>query len=204
MRTNNALMHGASASAPRCHDVVSVAAASVATDAGNAAGLADAHAVSAATLAAAAGSVASPARSINSSISSDSDNSDMIGGGCAAFAADGDDVDKDMPTDVEASKYSFLDRLEHYMERALISDLNRKAVELAIMIELGTNVREIDSMKKYSKEKAFLNSYVTIIWEIPDERFENEAVCAAMLIACTGARKRILEGGTLWRKYKSE
>jgi hypothetical protein len=50
-RANNALMHGASASAPRCHDVASVAVASVATDAGNDAGLAAAHAISAAALA---------------------------------------------------------------------------------------------------------------------------------------------------------
>ena len=73
MRANNALMHGASASAPRYHDVVSVAAASVATDAGNAAGHADAHAVSVAAFAAAVGSIASPARSVNSSYFSESD-----------------------------------------------------------------------------------------------------------------------------------
>ncbi len=123
-RANNALMPGASASTPRCHDVASVAAVSVATDAGNAAGVAAAHDLSAAALAAAAGSVASPVCSVNSSYSSDSDDSDMIGGDCADrgrqstglsdfidsspcssggdnydFAADGDDVDDDMPTD---------------------------------------------------------------------------------------------------------
>ena len=45
---------------------------------------------------------------------------------------DGDDIDNDMPTDAEASKYSFLDRLKHYMEWALITEDNRKAVELAV------------------------------------------------------------------------
>jgi hypothetical protein len=83
-RANNALMHGASASAPWCHDVASVAVASVATDAGNnAAGLAAAHAVSAASLAlaAAAGSIASPVCPVNSSNSSNTEDSDMIGGG---------------------------------------------------------------------------------------------------------------------------
>ncbi len=80
-RANNALMHRASASAPRCHDVASVAAASVAKDAGNAAGLAAAHAVSAAALAAAVGSIASPVCSVNSSNSSNSEDSDMFGGG---------------------------------------------------------------------------------------------------------------------------
>jgi hypothetical protein len=51
------------------------------------------------------------------------------------FSAGGDlfddDMDDDMPTDAEASKYSFHDRLEYYMESALISEDNRKAVELA-------------------------------------------------------------------------
>ena len=70
-RANNALMHGASASAP--HNVASVAAASVTTDAGNAAGVAAAHALSAAALDVTAGSVASPLCSVNSSLSSDSD-----------------------------------------------------------------------------------------------------------------------------------
>ena len=37
-----------------------------------------------------------------------------------------------LTTDAEASKYSFLDRLKHYMERALITEDNRKAVELAV------------------------------------------------------------------------
>ena len=178
---NNALLHGASASAPWCHDVASVADASVATDAGNAAGLGDAHAV---TDVAAAGGVASPARSVNTSNSSDSEDSNMIGEDCADFgcqstgltdftnsplpeedyfSADGDDIDEDdMPTDAEASKYSFLDRLEHYLERALITDNNCKAVELAIMVEVGTTVKEMDPMKKEVKEKAFLNSYVSI------------------------------------------
>jgi hypothetical protein len=68
-RSNNALIHGhgASASAPRCHDVASVAVASVATDARNAAGLAAAHAVSVAALAlaAAAGSITLPVCSVN-------------------------------------------------------------------------------------------------------------------------------------------
>ena len=219
-RANNALMHGASASPPPpCHDGASVGVASVPTDAGNAAGLASALAVSTATLAAAAGS---PACSVNSSNdSSDSKGSDMIAGGgnsspdspngrddydFSEFPTNGDDAadDNDMPTDAEASKFTFLERLEHYMERAQISEDNCKAVELAIMVEAGTTVREMDPMKKEVKEKAFLNSYVSIIQEIPDKRFEHASICLAMLLSYKGARKKVLEGGTLWRKYENE
>ena len=222
-RANNALMQhgGASASPPRCHDVASVDVASVATDAGektdaaeNAAGLASsALAVSTATfLAAAAG------RSNDSSDSEDSE--DMIGGGAippgspsgddnyefSEYPADDDDDadDDDMPTDAEASRFTFLERLEHYMERVQISEDNRKAVELAIMVEAGTTVREMDPMKKEVKEKAFLNSYVSIIQEIPDERFEHVSIGTKMLLSYKGARKKVLEGGTLWRKYENE
>jgi hypothetical protein len=125
-RANNALMQygGASASPPRCHDVASVDVASVlAMDAGeitdaaqkNAAGLASALAVSTATFAAAAG---------RSNDSSDSEDSGMIGGGADIppgspsagddyeFSDDDDADDDDMPTDAEASRFTFLERLE--------------------------------------------------------------------------------------------
>ena len=72
------------------------------------------------------------------------------------------------------------------------------------MVEAGATVREMDPMKKEVKEKAFLNSYVSIIQEISDEHFEHAAIGPAMLLAYKGARKKILEGGTLWRKYDNE
>ena len=65
-------------------------------------------------------------------------------------------------------------------------------------------MREMDPMKKEVKEKAFLNSYVNIIQEIPVECFEHAHIGPAMLLAFKGARKKILEGGTLWRKYETE
>ena len=47
------------------------------------------------------------------------------------------------------------------MERALITEDNCKAVELAIMVEASTTVREMDPMKKEEvKEKAFFISYM--------------------------------------------
>ena len=90
------------------------------------------------------------------------------------------------------------------MEWVIITEDNRKTVELSIMVEAGTTVREMDPMKKEVKEKGFLHSYVSIIEEIPDEHFEAAAIRQAMLLAYKGARKKILEGGTLWRKYKNE
>ena len=74
----------------------------------------------------------------------------------------------------------------------------------SIMVEAGTTVREMDPMKKEMKEKAFLNSYVSIIQEIPDEGFEHVSIGTKMLLSYKGARKKVLEGGTLWRKYENE
>jgi hypothetical protein len=34
------------------------------------------------------------------------------------------------------------------MEQGLINDKNQKSMELAIMVEAGTNVREMDPMKR--------------------------------------------------------
>jgi hypothetical protein len=62
----------------------------------------------------------------------------------------------------------------------------------------------MDPIKKEIKEKAFLNSYVSIIQEIPDERFEDIRTRPAMFLAYKGALKKILDGCTLWRKYENE
>ncbi len=80
--------------------------------------------------------------------------------GSPPFGLDGDDDIIDTKddeedlfvcvTDAKASTYSFVERLSHYMERHIICDGNRKAVELAIMIEAGSMVREWHQMKSTS------------------------------------------------------
>ncbi len=45
---------------------------------------------------------------------------------------------------------------------------------------------------------------MSIFQEIPNDRFDQASVRPAMLLAYKGARKKILEGGTLWRKDNSE
>jgi hypothetical protein len=81
------------------------------------------------------------------------------------------------------------------MDQQLIENGNWKAVELAIMVEAGTCVREMDPMKKEEKEKAFLSEYLNIIHEILDGNFGGPSVRQAMLIAYKGARKKELDGG---------
>jgi hypothetical protein len=62
----------------------------------------------------------------------------------SSFEAD-DDYER---TDLELSKYPFIERLDHYMERYPISEENCRSVELAIMVEAGSIVREMGTMMK--------------------------------------------------------
>ncbi len=58
-------------------------------------------------------------------------------------------------TNAQAKELSFVECLLHYMDWEFIENCNWKAVELAIMVEVGTHVREVDPMKKEVKERAF-------------------------------------------------
>jgi hypothetical protein len=105
-------------------------------------------------------------------------------------------------TDLEGSKFSFFERLDHYMERCPISEDYRRAVEVAIMVEAGSIVRELGTMTKESREKAYHQEYLALISDIPSERFEDESVRDAMKLRFKGMRK----GGdmtptNLLRKY---
>jgi len=115
-----------------------------------------------------------------------------------------DDFEDDLKTDAEVSRYSFFDRLEHYMEHVPISSANRKTVELTIMVEAGSNVREMATMNKDSRELAFHREYLTLIGDIDDERFTDDGVRRQMQTVFKGARKKEMCAGTLYRMYESQ
>ena len=108
-------------------------------------------------------------------------------------------------TDLEVSKYPFVERLDHYMERYPISEENRRSVELAIMVDAGSIVREMGTMTKERREQAFYQEYMSLISEIPSERFVKDGVRLQMQLRFKGMRK----GGdmnptNLLRKYETE
>jgi hypothetical protein len=86
----------------------------------------------------------------------------------------GDDDDIDFPNtddgesvpDAEVNKYSFLERLHHYMDGNKISNANRKCVEWAILFEVGTLVRNMDTMRTADMEATIFNKYVNIVRDI--------------------------------------
>ena len=132
--------------------------------------------------------------------SQDSSSDDSVLGMRSFSPGDEDDDDyDDEKTDQEVSKYSFYDRLEHYMERELIKEDNRKSVELAIMVEAGSNVREMGVMTKELRANRFHSEYVSIIAEIPDTRFDDDSLRASMQHRFKGMRKGEMSADNLLR-----
>ena len=117
--------------------------------------------------------------------------------------ADFSDDDDALPPNGEVSKYTFFARLTHYMEGAKITQQNRKAVEIAILVEAGTSVRNMDAMKKTKREEKLFSKYVSIINEIEDDRFGDDSVRRDMLHKYKGA-KAPHSGANLLRKLDLE
>jgi hypothetical protein len=124
--------------------------------------------------------------------------------GSPTFSLDNEDQVADSPTDNEVSKYSFYQRLTHYMEGHKISDLNRAAVELCILSEAGAFVRNMDPMKKDIKERAFLAKYISIVDDIEDDQFVNETLVRDKMRRIYKGAKKEHTAQSLWRKYEQE
>jgi hypothetical protein len=115
------------------------------------------------------------------------------------------DVNRDAatPTDNEVSRYSFFDRLKHYMEGNLITEGNRASVEMCILVEAGSAVRGMDPMKKEKKEQVYFAKYLAILDEIEDSMFSQTNLRECMRLRYKNAKKENT-GTSLWRKYEAE
>ena len=116
---------------------------------------------------------------------------------------DDDNIDN-VRTDLEVSKYSFFERLHHYMERVPISEENRGTVELAVMVEAGSIVREMGTMTKERRESAYYEEYMNVLHDIPHELFAEGTVRENMMSRFKGMRKGDMNPGCLLRKYETE
>ena len=117
-----------------------------------------------------------------------------------------DDIPSDFdeePTDAEVGKWSFHERLVHYLDGEKISHSIRKAVECVILIEGGTYICNLNPMKKPQMGALLLNKYQSLIEYIEDQHFSSDNVREDMLWGYKGAKKG-LTGDTLWRKLEKE
>jgi hypothetical protein len=136
--------------------------------------------------------------------SDDSSASDLVGDVLFPSGGDNGVESEDEKTDLEVSKYSFFDRLEHYMDHETIKEDNRKAVELALMVEAGSIVREMGTMTKEQRSTRFFREYISLIGDIPDSRFEDGGVRQNMEQRFKGMRRGEMNAENLFRKYESE
>jgi len=65
--------------------------------------------------------------------------------------------------DAEVNNYSFREHLRHYMGGNKISDANRKCVEWTILFEVGTLVRNMDTIRTADIEASIFSKYVNIV-----------------------------------------
>ena len=62
-------------------------------------------------------------------------------------------------TNAEVTKYSFLERVRHYMGGKQIDTYNRVVVEACIFVEVGTVIKDLETMKIPVMEELFYNKY---------------------------------------------
>ena len=89
------------------------------------------------------------------------------------------------------------------MDGNKISDANRKCVEWTIIFEVGTLVRNMDTMRTVDMEASIFGKYVIIVRDIEDEHFESDSVRAKMLHRFK-AGKQDLCGRNVLRRWKGE
>jgi len=111
--------------------------------------------------------------------------------------------DADSVPNAEVNKYSFVEHLHHYMDGNKISDANRKCVEWTILFEVGTLVRNMDTMRIADMEASIFSKYVNIVHDIEDKHFESNSVRLKMQRRFK-AGKQDLCGRNLFRRWKSE
>ncbi len=100
------------------------------------------------------------------------------------------------------TKFAFVERLRHYMAEALIGLSNRSAVEACIFMEVGTAIRDLDTMKVPQMEDLFFSKYMAVVCSIPANRFIDKSVRSIILERYAGAKK-VNTGRSLFRKYKT-
>jgi hypothetical protein len=88
------------------------------------------------------------------------------------------------------------------MAGSLIRLSNRSAVEACIFMEVGTAIRDLDTMKVPQMEDMFSSKYTAVVRPIPANQFIDESVQNSMLERYTGAKK-VNTGRSLFRKYKT-
>jgi hypothetical protein len=91
-----------------------------------------------------------------------------------------DNIDDDLEvpnndlTGEQVSKFDFFERLAQYLDGSCINNHNCKAVELAVLAEVGTYIRGLDPMMRVKQEDIFMCKYLHNVNNIEDKLFEHK------------------------------
>ena len=105
-------------------------------------------------------------------------------------------------TDAEVMMFPFVERVCHYMAGPLIGSLTHSMVEACIFVEVGTAIRDLDTMKVPQMKELFYNKCMSVVCSIPDDQFIDKSVQLNMLERYAGAKK-LNTGRSLLHKYKA-
>jgi hypothetical protein len=134
---------------------------------------------------------------------SSDDNNEILGyKGGGITRPPSPDPSENSITDAEVTKFAFVERLRHYMAGALIGLSNRSAAEACIFMEVGTAIRDLDTMKVPQMEDMFFSKYMAVVRSIPADRFIDKSVRNSMVERYAGAKK-VNTGRSLFRTYKT-
>ena len=133
-------------------------------------------------------------------------NDTEIGGEVNFFA--GIDDDSENPedvgsTDYAAQDYDFFERVWHWMSpTTIITEKNRRAVEICILLEAGQAVDEGATTDENRLHENMRVIYTRLLRDIPSDHFESDAVYDAMMLQLKGGKEPSFSGKMLWRQQK--
>jgi hypothetical protein len=102
--------------------------------------------------------------------------------------------------DVAAKKYSFQERVIHFLSPGNINHLTRCSVERAILIEAGTIVTDDKTTDSESRNRLMLKTYLSILDGFEDTHFAMKV--KAQMRKRLYQAKSDLSGRQLWEKFK--
>lgn len=110
---------------------------------------------------------------------------------------------RDYEMDYAITAFPLHRRIMHFLgEDSLINEVNRKAVEYALIIEAGSSVSEEETTDNAQKESLMLAKYLSIIDDLPNDIFFNTNIKAIMRSKLYMARvDNPMTGKSLYRKF---
>lgn len=101
-----------------------------------------------------------------------------------------------------AGKYSFAERVQYFLQGNLISSVNRNAVELCVIAEVGRIVNEAGSFNIGVQKEMFINQYAIEIQSLDPSLFISQDLRQKMCTRLENGRKDEFGAKDMYKKWK--